>query len=140
MCAVAFRLYDIDGDNMVGKEDLESMLQLVIGEQLGEERIKTIAQRALDELDVDGDSKLSFSEFGKVRAETARFVVCTDACGYRRLSIQRCSRSFRCRSRVQQWIVEMLGFHLTVCCRTCVAELLRRRSIRQPRCMRVPVQ
>lgn len=66
--AVAFRLYDIDGDNMVGRDDLEQMLQLVIGEQLGEERVKTIAQRALDELDVDGDGKLSFSEFGKVRA------------------------------------------------------------------------
>jgi hypothetical protein len=66
-CVVAFRVYDVDSDNFVSQSDLETMLGLVVGEQLGDERVHDIARRCMEELDVDGDGKLNFTEFGKVR-------------------------------------------------------------------------
>jgi len=64
-----FKLYDVDEDGMISKDDLVHILGLVLGgkDSLVEENIQQqLAQDMVNHADVDGDGLISPQEFGRV--------------------------------------------------------------------------
>jgi len=59
----AFKLYDIDDDDRITKEELLAVLQMMVGENISEEQLLSIAERTILEADADGDGMISFEEF-----------------------------------------------------------------------------
>jgi len=62
----AFKLYDLDDDDRITKEELLAVLQMMVGENISEEQLMSIAERTIMEADTDGDGSISFDEFAKV--------------------------------------------------------------------------
>lgn len=61
----AFRIFDFDGDDMLGITDLKHVIERLIGDQnnLSENDMKQLIQNILAEADLDDDHALSFPEF-----------------------------------------------------------------------------
>lgn len=57
---------DFDGDRKIGLSDLEQAAYLLTRNELGTEEITQIAEKVIEEADVDGDGKLSYMEFEHV--------------------------------------------------------------------------
>jgi len=66
----AFRMYDLDGDDRISKEELLAVLTMMVGANIGEEQLVSIAERTIMEADVDKDNLISFEEFKKVLERT----------------------------------------------------------------------
>jgi len=62
----AFKLYDLDEDERISKEELLAVLQMMVGENISEDQLLSIAERTILEADVDGDGVISFEEFCSV--------------------------------------------------------------------------
>ncbi|KAJ0182779.1 hypothetical protein K1T71_002148 [Dendrolimus kikuchii] len=70
----AFRIYDLDDDMYIGREDLlEATRLLTKGELHPQERDEIVAS-VLDEADVDGDGRLSFMDFEHVVVRAPDFL------------------------------------------------------------------
>ncbi|CAH0724534.1 unnamed protein product, partial [Brenthis ino] len=70
----AFRIYDLDDDMYIGREDLlEATRLLTKGELQAQERDEIVAS-VLDEADVDGDGRLSFMDFEHVVVRAPDFL------------------------------------------------------------------
>lgn len=70
----AFRIYDLDDDMYIGREDLlEATRLLTRGELHPHERDEIVAS-VLDEADVDGDGRLSFMDFEHVVVRAPDFL------------------------------------------------------------------
>jgi Ca2+-binding EF-hand superfamily protein len=50
-------------DNFLCKEDLEKTLNKLTREELSPEEVTLVCEKAIQEADLDGDSKLSFADF-----------------------------------------------------------------------------
>ncbi|KAL2766325.1 calcineurin B homologous protein 2 [Daubentonia madagascariensis] len=61
----AFRLYDLDGDGRISRQEMLQVLRLMVGVQVTEEQLESIADRTVQEADEDGDGAVSFLEFAK---------------------------------------------------------------------------
>ncbi|MEQ2223153.1 hypothetical protein ILYODFUR_033846 [Ilyodon furcidens] len=61
----AFRLYDRDGDGKISRVELLQVLREMLGMQVTEEQLQSIAERAIQEADLDKDDAISFDEFRK---------------------------------------------------------------------------
>ncbi|CAH1792236.1 unnamed protein product [Owenia fusiformis] len=59
----AFKMYDLDEDDKISREELLAVLHMMVGANISEEQLGSIADRTLSEADKDGDSKISFQEF-----------------------------------------------------------------------------
>ncbi|XP_052322830.1 calcium and integrin-binding family member 2 isoform X3 [Oncorhynchus keta] len=59
----AFKIYDFNVDNFLCKEDLEKTLNKLTREELSPEEVTLVCEKAIQEADLDGDSKLSFADF-----------------------------------------------------------------------------
>ncbi|KAG8325037.1 Calcium and integrin-binding protein 1 [Homalodisca vitripennis] len=60
----AFRIFDFDGDDMLGVSDLRHVIDRLTGPQrLSESDTQLLIQNILDEADLDDDGALSFAEF-----------------------------------------------------------------------------
>ncbi|XP_059154074.1 calcium and integrin-binding family member 3-like [Physella acuta] len=59
----AFRIYDYDGDNYLGKTDLEKTLKGLTQDSLKKEEVTFIIDKILEETDLDEDGMMSFTEF-----------------------------------------------------------------------------
>uniref|UniRef100_K1RFQ9 Sulfhydryl light chain n=1 Tax=Magallana gigas TaxID=29159 RepID=K1RFQ9_MAGGI len=59
----AFRMYDLDGDDKISKDELLSVLHMMVGANISEEQLGSIADRTISEADTDGDNQISFEEF-----------------------------------------------------------------------------
>jgi len=60
----AFRIFDFDGDDMLGVSDLRHVIDRLTGPQrLSEVDVQLLIQNILDEADLDDDGALSFAEF-----------------------------------------------------------------------------
>eukprot|EP00118_Oscarella_pearsei_P005303 m.24288 g.24288 ORF g.24288 m.24288 type:complete len:193 (+) comp28590_c0_seq1:681-1259(+) len=66
-----FRIYDIDGDNLIGQQDLRTVLDYLCGadsplgdnDQMSFEDRSAVVEHLLDEGDLDEDGALNFTEF-----------------------------------------------------------------------------
>lgn len=61
-----FIFSDFDGDRYIGLPDLEQAAHLLTRNELNSEEITQIAEKVIEEADVDGDGKLSYMEFEHV--------------------------------------------------------------------------
>ena len=68
--AVAFRMYDLDGDDRISKEELLAVLTMMVGDNITEEQLNSIAERTIMEADDDKDGFISFDDFCKVLERT----------------------------------------------------------------------
>ncbi|XP_060684725.1 calcineurin B homologous protein 1 [Hemiscyllium ocellatum] len=62
----AFRLYDLDKDDKISREELLQVLRMMVGVNISDEQLGSIADRTIQEADQDGDLSISFNEFQKV--------------------------------------------------------------------------
>ncbi|CAJ0957662.1 unnamed protein product [Ranitomeya imitator] len=62
----AFRLYDLDKDDRISREELLQVLRMMVGVNISDDQLGSIADRTIQEADQDGDCAISFSEFVKV--------------------------------------------------------------------------
>ncbi|CAF3329510.1 unnamed protein product [Rotaria socialis] len=58
-----FNLYDRNHDSNIDRSELIEILKLMVGGNVNDEQISTIADHTIGELDVDGDLKITFEEF-----------------------------------------------------------------------------
>uniref|UniRef100_A0A8D1TYK0 Calcineurin like EF-hand protein 2 n=1 Tax=Sus scrofa TaxID=9823 RepID=A0A8D1TYK0_PIG len=61
----AFQLYDLDRDGKISRLEMLQVLRLMVGVQVTEEQLESIADRTVQEADEDGDGAVSFLEFAK---------------------------------------------------------------------------
>merc|ERR1711874_171628 len=66
----AFRMYDLDGDDKISKEELLAVLTMMVGNNISTEQLISIAERTIMEADLDKDDLISFEEFAKVLERT----------------------------------------------------------------------
>uniref|UniRef100_A0A3P9NJT1 Calcineurin-like EF-hand protein 2 n=1 Tax=Poecilia reticulata TaxID=8081 RepID=A0A3P9NJT1_POERE len=62
----AFQLYDRDRDGKISRTELLQVLREMLGLQVTEEQLQSIAERAIQEADLDRDHAICFDEFRKV--------------------------------------------------------------------------
>ncbi|MBZ3885144.1 Calcineurin B homologous protein 1 [Sciurus carolinensis] len=62
----AFRLYDLDKDDKISRDELVQVLRMMVGMNISDEQLGSLADRTIREADQDGDSGISFTEFVKV--------------------------------------------------------------------------
>lgn len=67
-------LIDFDGDQHIGPEDLDQALRLLTRQELTPEEMQQIAEKVIEEADVDGDGKLSYMEFEHVITRAPEFL------------------------------------------------------------------
>lgn len=70
----AFRIYDFDGDNHLGKKDLEQTLVALTQNSLNEEEVNFVVNKVLEETDLDEDGMLSYVEFEHVISRAPEFL------------------------------------------------------------------
>ena len=61
--AVAFRMYDLNGDGYVSSEELAHTLKTLMGRALSDAQLGQIVESTILQHDTDGDGRLSFQEF-----------------------------------------------------------------------------
>lgn len=61
----AFQLYDVDRDGKISRAELLQVLRAMMGIEVTEEQLQSIAERAIQEADLDRDDAISFDEFRK---------------------------------------------------------------------------
>ncbi|VDI10672.1 serine/threonine-protein phosphatase 2B regulatory subunit [Mytilus galloprovincialis] len=62
----AFRMYDLDGDDKISRDELLAVLHMMVGANISEEQLGSIADRTIHEADTDGDKQISFDEFKQI--------------------------------------------------------------------------
>ncbi|XP_066519527.1 calcineurin B homologous protein 2 isoform X2 [Hoplias malabaricus] len=61
----AFQLYDQDKDGKISRHELLQVLRSMLEKQVTEEQLESIADRTIQEADLDRDDAISFEEFRK---------------------------------------------------------------------------
>ncbi|KAM6913021.1 calcineurin B homologous protein 1 [Xenentodon cancila] len=62
----AFRMYDLDRDDKISRDELLQVLRMMVGVNISDEQLGSIADRTIQEADTSGDGCISFNEFMKV--------------------------------------------------------------------------
>uniref|UniRef100_A0A8C7G3N7 Calcineurin like EF-hand protein 1 n=1 Tax=Oncorhynchus kisutch TaxID=8019 RepID=A0A8C7G3N7_ONCKI len=62
----AFQLYDLDRDDKISRDELLQVLRMMVGVNISDEQLGSIADRTIQEADQNGDNSISFNEFIKV--------------------------------------------------------------------------
>uniref|UniRef100_A0A3Q3GMC0 Calcium and integrin-binding family member 2 n=2 Tax=Kryptolebias marmoratus TaxID=37003 RepID=A0A3Q3GMC0_KRYMA len=70
----AFKIYDFNVDNYLCKEDLEKTLNRLTKEELTPEEVDLVCEKTIDEADLDGDNKLSYSDFENMISRAPDFL------------------------------------------------------------------
>jgi len=70
----AFRIYDFDGDEFLGRLDLEQMIRSLTRDELNNEELEFIITRIIEEADLDGDEQISYAEFEHVVSRSPDFI------------------------------------------------------------------
>jgi len=68
LCAVAFKIYDVDGDGYISNGELFQVLKMMVGNNLKDTQLQQIVDKTIINADTDGDGKISFEEFCAVRS------------------------------------------------------------------------
>jgi len=66
----AFKMYDLDDDQKISREELLSVLHMMVGSNISTEQLSNIADRTIMEADKDGDQCITFEEFCKTLERT----------------------------------------------------------------------
>lgn len=66
----AFRMYDLDGDEMISQNELLAVLSMMVGSNISQDQLVSIAQRTISEADTDKDGLISFEEFVQALEKT----------------------------------------------------------------------
>lgn len=56
-------MYDLDNDDKISKDELLAILHMMVGANISEEQLTSIAERTILEADQNGDQMISFEEF-----------------------------------------------------------------------------
>lgn len=67
-------LLDFNVDNYLCKEDLEKTLNKLTKEELTSEEVELVCEKTIDEADLDGDNKLSYSDFENMISRAPDFL------------------------------------------------------------------
>nr|QBH72769.1 calcineurin b subunit [Carausius morosus] len=59
----AFKMYDLDNDDKISRDELLAILHMMVGANISEEQLTSIAERTILEADQNGDQMISFEEF-----------------------------------------------------------------------------
>ncbi|XP_049278028.1 calcium and integrin-binding protein 1-like [Anopheles funestus] len=72
----AFRIYDFDGDDMIGRNDLKQVIKRLVdyNSDLGDNDIEQLINNILEEADLDDDGALSFAEFEHIIDKSSDFI------------------------------------------------------------------
>uniref|UniRef100_A0A0N4Z2L0 Calcium and integrin-binding family member 2 n=1 Tax=Parastrongyloides trichosuri TaxID=131310 RepID=A0A0N4Z2L0_PARTI len=70
----AFRIYDFDGDDQIGHDDLSRMIRCLTRDELSDEEVEFIIERIIEEADLDGDEQISYAEFEHVVSRSPDFI------------------------------------------------------------------
>ncbi|XP_059927153.1 calcium and integrin-binding family member 2-like isoform X1 [Gadus macrocephalus] len=70
----AFKIYDFNRDNFICKEDLEKTINKLTKGELTPEEVTLVCDKAIEEADLDGDSKLSFADFENMISKAPDFL------------------------------------------------------------------
>ncbi|XP_044729978.1 calcineurin B homologous protein 1 [Chrysoperla carnea] len=66
----AFKMYDLDNDELISRDELLAILHMMVGANISEEQLGSIAERTIIEADENGDGMISFEEFCKALQRT----------------------------------------------------------------------
>jgi len=66
----AFRMYDLDDDSRISKDELLAVLHMMVGANISDDQLSSIAERTIKEADTDHDNMISFEEFCEALART----------------------------------------------------------------------
>ncbi|KAL7866929.1 hypothetical protein AOLI_G00147430 [Acnodon oligacanthus] len=70
----AFRIYDFNRDGFLCEKDVEETVHRLTGEELRPEERRLVSQRVMEEADLDGDGKLSLTEFENMISKAPDFI------------------------------------------------------------------
>jgi len=71
----AFKMYDFDGDDEIGEDDMREVICRLTGsEQLSDEDRDQLVENLFEEADLDDDDTISFSEFEHVISKAPDFM------------------------------------------------------------------
>jgi len=59
----AFKMYDLDDDDAISKSELLAVLQMMVGKNISEDQLNSIAERTIQEADRDQNQMITFHEF-----------------------------------------------------------------------------
>ena len=69
----AFRLYDVQGDGYITADEVIHILKLLVGSNLPDSQLETIAMQTIQAGDTDGDNRLSPAEFANAMERLPNF-------------------------------------------------------------------
>eukprot|EP00808_Paulinella_micropora_P010749 g2319.t1 len=71
----AFELYDFDGDHFLNTDDIVAVIETTVGKnRMSRQRMLQVAAQVLEEADLDGNLKLSRTEFNRIIKRIPDFV------------------------------------------------------------------
>ena len=59
-------MYDLDGDNQITKDELLTVLELMVGNTIAKDQLFQIAERTFIEVDSDKSNYITFDEYYKI--------------------------------------------------------------------------
>lgn len=62
---VAFKMYDLDDDESISRDELLNILHMMVGANISQDQLISIAERTIMEADRCGQGKISFEDFCK---------------------------------------------------------------------------
>ena len=66
----AFKMYDLDMDNKISRDELLAILHMMVGSNISTEQLGNIADRTMSEADTNKDKFITFDEFVESLART----------------------------------------------------------------------
>lgn len=70
----AFLIYDFDGDEYIGRGDMEKLVDCLVSTNLSSQEKKMIVDSVFAEADIDGDESLSYVEFEHILSRCPDFL------------------------------------------------------------------
>ena len=68
-----FKVYDIDGDGYVTKDELFVILKSLVGNSLNNSQLEQISEKTISDIDSSGEGRMSFDDFKKIFMNKSNF-------------------------------------------------------------------